>query len=245
MIKKGVSMIAKISKTLLLEIDVQNDFCPSYVSLSGEKYPAGALAVNRGDEVIGPLNALAAAFAAAGGRVAATQDWHPGGHVSFASAHREKKPGDLINLPPDAAGGPAGTRGQVLWPDHCVQGSRGAEFHEQLDLRPVNLILRKGFRSGLDSYSAFFENDRETPTGLEGWLRGLGITRVILGGLATDYCVYYSALDARRLGFETAVLTDAVRGVGYPEGSVEKALDDMRAQGIGLCRSGDILRELP
>jgi nicotinamidase/pyrazinamidase len=233
-------MIAEISKTLLLEIDVQNDFCPSYVSPAGGNYPAGALAVNQGDTVIGPLNTLAAAFAAAGGRVAATQDWHPGGHVSFASAHPGKKPGEVIDLPPDIAE----VRGQVLWPDHCVQGSRGAEFHEQLDLRPVNMIVRKGFRPGLDSYSAFFENDRKTPTGLEGWLRGLGITRVILGGLATDYCVYYSALDARRLGFETAVLTDAVRGVGYPEGSVETALDGMKAQGINLCRSGDILREL-
>jgi nicotinamidase/pyrazinamidase len=234
-------MIAEISTALLREIDVQNDFCPAYAALSGEKYPAGALAVNRGDEVIGPLNALAAAFAAAGGRVAATQDWHPAGHISFASAHRGKKPGEVIDLPPDAA---AETGGQVLWPDHCVQGSRGAAFHDKLDLRPVHLIVRKGFRPGLDSYSAFFENDRKTPTGLEGWLRGLGIQAVILGGLATDYCVYYSALDARRLGFETAVLTDAVRGVGYPEGSVEKALDDMRAQGISLWHSGDALREL-
>jgi nicotinamidase/pyrazinamidase len=230
-------MIADIRKTLLLEIDVQNDFCPSYTALSGEKYPAGALAVDRGDEVIGPLNELAAAFAGAGGRAAATQDWHPPGHASFASAHEGRKPGDTVDLP--------GVRGQVLWPDHCVRGSRGAAFHEKLDLRPVSLIIRKGFRPGLDSYSAFFENDRETPTGLEGWLRGLGMDTVVLGGLATDYCVLYSALDARRLGFNTLVLTDAVRGVGFPEGSVERAMDEMKRRGVRLCLSEDLLRELP
>jgi nicotinamidase/pyrazinamidase len=228
-------MIAGIRSTLLLEIDVQNDFCP-----------AGALAVDRGDEVIGPLNRLAAAFAGAGGRVAATQDWHPAGHASFASAHRGKKPGDLIDLPPDSAAGTAGTAGvpgQVLWPDHCVQGSRGAAFHEKLDQKPFSLIIRKGFRSGLDSYSAFFENDRQSPTGLEGWLRGLGIETVVMGGLATDYCVLYSALDARRLGFTVIVIEDAIRGVGFPEGSVEKALDEMKKQGVRLCSSGDLLKE--
>ena len=190
-------MLVDIHKTLLLAIDVQYDFCPSCTSLAGEQYPAGALAVDRGDEVTGPLNTLAAAFAGAGGRMAATQDWHPTGHISFASAHPGKKPGDLIELSPDGA---AGIQSQVLWPDHCVQGSRGAEFHEKLDLRPVTLIIRKGFRPGLDSYSAFFENDRKTSTGLESWLRGLGLDTVVMGGLATDYCVLYSALDARRLG---------------------------------------------
>jgi nicotinamidase/pyrazinamidase len=218
------------------DIDVQHDFCPADASLSGEKYPPGALAVGRGDEVIAPLNALAAEIVRAGGRAAATQDWHPAGHVSFASAHPGKKPGDTLDLP--------GVKNQVLWPDHCVQGAWGAQFHEKLDVRPVTLIIRKGFRRGLDSYSAFFENDRKTPTGLEGWLRGLGITTVILGGLATDYCVFYSAADARRLGFNTIVLTDAVRGVGYPKGSVEKALDEMKKQGIALRLSGDILREV-
>jgi nicotinamidase/pyrazinamidase len=237
-------MIPDIRKTILLEIDVQNDFCPSYASLSGEKYPEGSLAVGRGDEVIAPLNALAVAFAGAGGRVAATQDWHPAGHISFASAHPGKKPGDMIDLPPDSAAGIPALKGQTLWPDHCATGSRGAEFHEKLDLKPVNLIVRKGFRPGLDSYSAFFENDRETPTGLEGWLRGLEIEAVIIGGLATDYCVFYSALDALRLGFRTVVLSDAVRGVGYPEGSVERAFDAMKRQGIQTCLSADILREL-
>jgi nicotinamidase/pyrazinamidase len=236
-------MIGHIRKTLLLEIDVQNDFCPAYTALSGEKYPDGALAVTRGDEVIGPLNRLAAAFAGAGGRVAAAQDWHSAGHASFASTHQGKKPGDLIDLPPEGAGGKA-LGGQVLWPDHCVQGSRGADFHERLDLKPVSLIVRKGFRPGLDSYSAFFENDRETPTGLEGWLQGLGIDTVVIGGLATDYCVLFSALDARRIGLTVIVLEDAVRGVGYPEGSVEGAFDEMKKQGIRLRRSGEVLREV-
>jgi nicotinamidase/pyrazinamidase len=150
-------------------------------------------------------------------------------------------PGDLIDLSPD---GTAGVHSQVLWPDHCVQGSRGAAFHEKLDLKPLSLILRKAFRPGLDSYSAFFENDRQTPTGLEGWLRGLGMDTVVLGGLATDYCVLYSALDARRLGFTVIVLEDAVRGVGYPEGSVEKALEEMKDQGIRLRSSEELLREV-
>jgi nicotinamidase/pyrazinamidase len=229
-------MIGDIHSALLLEIDVQNDFCPAYVSLSGEECPAGALAVDRGDELIGPLNRLAAAFAGAGGRVAATQDWHPAGHVSFASAHPGKKPGDLIAFPPE---------GQALWPDHCVQGSRGAEFHERLDRKPLSLILRKGFRPGLDSYSAFFENDRRSSTGLEGWLRILGIDTVVMGGLATDYCVRYSALDARRLGFTVIVLEDAVRGVGLPRGSVEEALKEMKGRGVCFAGCEEILREIP
>ena len=213
------------AKTLLLEVDVQNDFCPN-----------GALAVPDGDAVILPLNVLAAACAASGGFVAATQDWHPAGHVSFASSHTGKKPGDIVDL---AQSG----QQQVLWPDHCVQGTHGAAFHDGLDLKPVNLIVRKGFRQGLDSYSAFFENDRKTPTGLDGWMRGLGIETILIGGLATDYCVFYSAMDARSLGFTTIIVSDAVRGVGYPEGSVEKAMADMQAAGIEFSASRDLLEE--
>ena len=228
-------MSFNIAKTLLLEIDVQNDFCPSYVSASGENNPDGALAVRDGGEVIKPLNALAAAIAGAGGMVAATQDWHPAGHISFASSHPQKKSGDIADI---------GGVSQVLWPDHCVQGKRGAEFHDELHLMPVHLIVRKGFRAGLDSYSAFFENDRSTPTGLEGAIKQLGIQTVIMGGLATDYCVFYSAMDCRRLGFNTIIVTDAVRGVDYPEGSVEKALAEMRAAGIGFASSAEILQEI-
>jgi nicotinamidase/pyrazinamidase len=183
--------------------------------------------------VLAPLNALATALTVAGGRIAATQDWHPDRHVSFASSHLGKKPGDTLN----------GVQPQVLWPDHCVQGERGAAFHEALDLKPLSLIIRKGFRPGLDSYSAFLENDRKTPTGLEGWIRGLGIETVIIGGLATDYCVFYSAMDSKNLGFNTVVVNDAVRGVGYPEGSVEKANAQMAAAGIRFADSLELLKE--
>jgi len=218
-------MISNIKRTLLLIIDVQNDFCPG-----------GALAVQDGDGVIAPLNALSAALAAAGGRTAATQDWHPAGHSSFASAHTDKKPGDIIDL--------AGVQGQVLWPDHCVQGTRGAAFHEQLDLNPVSLIIRKGFRKEMDSYSAFFENDRCTSTGLEGGIKQMNIETVIIGGLATDYCVFYSAMDSRRLGFNTIVVNDAVRGVNYPDGSAERAIAEMKANGINFAASGELLETL-
>jgi nicotinamidase/pyrazinamidase len=222
-----------IGESALLEIDVQNDFCPAYTFISGDKWPGGALAVNRGDEVIAPLNALAEIFAHRGGRVIASQDWHPEGHVSFAQSHPGKKPGEIVDL--------ESLKGQVLWPRHCVAGSGGARFHEKLNLRPVNLIIRKGFRRGLDSYSAFFENDRTTPTGLDGFLKGLAIRTVIIGGLASDYCVFYTALDGMDRGYRTIVLEDAVRGVGYPEGSVEKAFTEMRQTGILIMQSGDIV----
>ncbi|MDR0670191.1 MAG: bifunctional nicotinamidase/pyrazinamidase [Treponema sp.] len=226
-------MLINPAKAALIEIDVQNDFCPSYTLPSGEKIPPGALAVERGDEVIEPLNLLARTFADSGARVVATADWHPPRHVSFAGAHPGKKAGETVELP--------GTGPQVLWPDHGVQGTWGANFHERLDLRPVSLIIRKGFRHYLDSYSAFFENDRRTPTGLEGYLKTLGIDTVLLGGLATDYCVLYSALDAAALGFTTLVLSDAVRGVGLPAGSVEAALDRMKSAGITLVPSTGIV----
>jgi len=214
-----------ISKTLLLIIDVQNDFCPG-----------GALAVADGGAVVAPLNALSQAIVAKGGRVAATQDWHPRGHVSFASSHNGKKIGDSIDT--DVV------KGQALWPDHCVQGTQGAAFHNELDLKPVSLIIRKGFRKELDSYSAFFENDRCSSTGLEGAIKQLNVQTVIIGGLATDYCVFYSAMDARRLGFRTIIASDAVRGVGIPDGSVEKAVSAMKAEGIEFFSSTDLLGEL-
>jgi len=218
-------MIKNIAKTLLLEIDVQNDFC------SG-----GALAVLDGNGVIDPLNNLASAFAAAGGWVAATQDWHPAKHISFASSHAGKTPGDVINLP--------NVPEQVLWPDHCVQGEWGSEFHGRFDLKPVNLIIRKGFRKGLDSYSAFFENDKKTSTGLESWIRGLDIDTLVIGGLATDYCVFYSAMDSVNLGFNTIIIADAVRGVEYPEGSVIKSITQMRSAGIVFINFAELLEEL-
>jgi len=209
-------------QTFLLIIDVQYDFLPG-----------GALAVKSGDAVIEPINALSRAITAKGGRAAATQDWHCPGHISFASSHESKNPGDVLDT--------AFVRQQVLWPDHCVQGTRGAAFHAELDLNPVSMIIRKGFRQELDSYSAFFENDKVTPTGLDGWMKTLGIQTVIMGGIATDYCVLYSALDCKRLGFNVIIASDAVRGVGYPEGSIEKAITTMKDAGIEISSSKDII----
>jgi nicotinamidase/pyrazinamidase len=209
------------SLSALLIIDVQNDFCPG-----------GALAVEKGGEVIEPLNRLASMFAAASGRVVATQDWHPADHVSFAASHEGKKPGDMVDLPD--------VKEQVLWPKHCIQGARGADFHKGLNLTPVNLIIRKGFRTGLDSYSAFFENDRKTFTGLDGYLTALSIDTVVIGGLATDYCVAYSAADAVNLGFKTIVALDACRGVGIPKGAVERALEYLEKKGVIMVQTGDI-----
>jgi len=194
----------------LLVVDVQNDFCPG-----------GALAVAGGDEVVAPANALMARFA----HVVLTQDWHPPDHRSFASAHPGHRPFETVAMPYGE---------QTLWPDHCVQGSPGAAFHAELDTRRASLIVRKGTRPAIDSYSTFFENDRRTPTGLGGALRELGVSRVFLCGLATDYCVHYSALDARRLGFEAVVLLDACRAIDL-DGSLAAALDAMRQAGVVLA----------
>ena len=210
------------SSSALLIIDLQNDFCPG-----------GALAVSGGDEVVEPLNNLARVFNLMGGKVIATQDWHPQVHVSFSSSHPGKKRGDIIELEL-----PQGNiNDQVLWPDHCVQGSSGADFHKNLDTAVFHLIVRKGYRKELDSYSAFFENDRITPTGLYGFLKGLSINSIFIGWLATDYCVFYSAMDAVKLRLDSYVLLDAVRGVGYPEGSIEKALKTLENAGANLVDS--------
>jgi nicotinamidase/pyrazinamidase len=217
------------SQTLLLEIDVQNDFCPAY----GACGKPGALAVAEGCAVVEPLNALAVRLASAGGRVAATQDWHPPGHISFFSSHKGKKPGDIIETEK--------AKEQVLWPDHCLADSWGAAFHEGLDIAPVSLIVRKGLSACLDSYSAFFENDRKTTTGLDGWIKALGIKNIILGGLATDYCVYYSAIDSLELGFNTFIAEDCVRGVNVPEGSVALAVNDMKSRGVVFASSSRLM----
>ncbi|MGR3623494.1 bifunctional nicotinamidase/pyrazinamidase [Pseudophaeobacter sp.] len=192
----------------LIVIDVQNDFCPG-----------GALAVPDGDAVVAPINALMADF----DTVILTQDWHPAGHSSFASSHPEKAPFEEVEM---AYGR------QVLWPDHCVQGSEGAQFHPDLVTRG-DLILRKGFRRAIDSYSCFFENDHKTGTGLEGYLHTRGIRDLTLVGLATDYCVAYSALDAARLGFSVAVDLAACRAIDL-DGSLNKALSEMQAAGVAL-----------
>jgi nicotinamidase/pyrazinamidase len=193
-------------------IDVQNDFC------SG-----GALAVPDADSVLAPIHKIAPRFQ----HIVLTQDWHPANHSSFASAHPGKKPFEQIELS-------YGT--QTLWPEHCVQGSKGAEFHQSLHIPQAELILRKGFRPHIDSYSAFFENDRVTPTGLAGYLRERNLTRVFLAGLAYDFCVGYSALDARRLGLTTVVIRDACRAIDL-NGSVENIESEFRKAGVGLIES--------
>jgi nicotinamidase/pyrazinamidase len=196
----------------LLVVDVQNDFC------SG-----GALAVPGGDEVVPVANHLAGRF----GLVVLTQDWHFPGHSSFASSHSGRRPLETIEMPY----GP-----QVLWPDHCIPGSRGAEFHPALNTLAAALIVRKGSNPRVDSYSAFYENDHRTSTGLAGWLREKGVRRVVLVGLATDFCVQYSALDARREGFEAVVVEDGVRGIDT-EGSLHEAWKRMAEAGVERARS--------
>ena len=193
----------------LIVIDVQNDFCPG-----------GALAVAGGDEIVPGINALLAEFPV---RVF-TQDWHPADHSSFASQHPGKAPFEMTQMPY----GP-----QVLWPDHCVQGTNGAAFHSALETDPADLIIRKGFRRAIDSYSAFFENDHETPTGLEGYLRTRGVDTLTMVGLATDFCVNYSAVDAAKLGFNVTVDTSLCRAIDL-KGSLAAAMDGMASTGVTL-----------
>ncbi|MDP2082138.1 MAG: bifunctional nicotinamidase/pyrazinamidase [Pseudotabrizicola sp.] len=193
----------------LIVIDVQNDFCPG-----------GALAVAEGDAIVPGITALMAEFAA----VVLTQDWHPANHSSFAANHPGTAPFSLTKMPY----GP-----QVLWPTHCVQGSEGAAFHAGLDMTRADLILRKGFRRAIDSYSAFFENDQTTQTGLDGYLRDRGISRLVLTGLATDFCVAFSALDAARLGYDVTVRMDLCRAIDL-EGSLATMQARMTDAGIRL-----------
>ncbi len=209
-------MGAGSGRRALLIVDVQNDFCPG-----------GSLAVSGGDRVIEVINRISPLF----DLVIATRDWHPAGHVSFASSHPGRKPLEVV----EADGIP-----QVLWPDHCVQGTEGADFHPDLDLRFVDLIVHKGTSARLDSYSAFFENDRVSPTGLGFYLSGLGCSAVYVTGLATDYCVSSTAADALKLGFTTTVVVDAARGVDLPAGSVERALAALERDGARLRSSSEI-----
>jgi nicotinamidase/pyrazinamidase len=193
----------------LIVIDVQNDFCPG-----------GALAVADGDAIIARINTLMGDFPV----VVLTQDWHPAEHSSFADSHPGLAPFSSVEMP-------YGT--QVLWPRHCVQGSQGADFHDALQTKPAHMVIRKGFRADIDSYSAFFENDRSTPTGLDGYLRTRGVTAITLVGLATDFCVAYSALDAARLGYGVTVLQGACRAIDLG-GSLAVMQAQMRAAGIDL-----------
>ncbi|GHD16361.1 bifunctional nicotinamidase/pyrazinamidase [Tianweitania populi] len=194
----------------LIVIDLQNDFCPG-----------GALAVQDGDAIVPLVNTLITEA----DHVVLTQDWHPADHSSFASSHEDKAPYDTIQMPY----GP-----QTLWPDHCIQGSEGAGFHADLDWTNAELVIRKGFRASVDSYSAFFENDHTTPTGLAGYLRERGLTTLTLCGLATDFCVAYSAIDAVKQGFAVRVRLDACRGIDL-SGSMAFMMDEMRGAGVVLA----------
>ena len=193
----------------LIIIDVQNDFCPG-----------GALAVSEGDQVVAVINRLAERFE----HVILTQDWHPAGHSSFASSHPGRQPFESIEMP-------YGT--QTLWPDHCIQGSEGAAFHPELEWTKAELVVRKGFRTAIDSYSAFFENDHTTPTGLGGYLKERGITHVTLAGLATDFCVAFSAIDAAKLGLAATVYMEGCRAIDL-DGSLAAMTKRMSDEGVQL-----------
>lgn len=191
----------------LIIIDVQNDFCEG-----------GALAVPDANSIVGPINDFAMGFDA----VILTQDWHPAGHSSFASSHAGQDPFTMIDMPY----GP-----QVLWPDHCVQGSDGASFHPDLDTMRADMIIRKGYNPAIDSYSAFFENDQKTPTGLHGYLQTRGINQVTMVGLATDFCVNFSAQDAAKLGYRVTVRTDLCRAIDM-DGSLDAAMKEMQSLNV-------------
>jgi nicotinamidase/pyrazinamidase len=200
---------------VFIVVDVQNDFCPG-----------GGLAVPDGDAVVPVINRVARAFA----HVVLTQDWHPPGHGSFASSHEGKAPFETVAMP---------YGDQVLWPDHCVQATEGAAFHADLDIPHVELVIRKGYRSAIDSYSAFYENDHSTPTGLAGYLRERGFARVFSAGLALDFCVRFSAEDALACGFESVLIDDGSRAIDN-EGSLAAARASFAEKGVAVIESGQI-----
>lgn len=212
---RAAGSIKPDAQSVLAVIDVQNCFLPG-----------GSLAVKDGDQVIPVINRIASAFE----NIILTQDWHTPGHVSFASSHPGKKPFDIVTLP---------YGDQVLWPDHCVQGTEGAELSKDLKLPRAQLVIRKGFHQEVDSYSALLEADKKTNTGLAGYLKDRGITRVFVAGLATDFCVAWTALDARRAGFDVFVVEDACRGIDAG-GSLAQAWAAMQEAGINRIQSGDI-----
>ncbi|MFP4362732.1 MAG: bifunctional nicotinamidase/pyrazinamidase [Spirochaetia bacterium] len=205
-----------MNNSALVVVDMQNDFCPG-----------GNLAVEDGDKVVPVINKVIPYFQL----IVFTQDWHPKDHVSFASMHENAEVNDIITID---------NIEQVMWPDHCVQNTKGAEFHPDLNTKPAHAFIRKGFRKGLDSYSAFFENDKKTPTGLRGYLKELGTQNVYVAGLATDYCVHFTAMDAISQGFTTYIIEEAVRGVDFPKGNIEKTLDKFKQAGGKLISERDI-----
>jgi nicotinamidase/pyrazinamidase len=215
MAQEGHGIVKPGDQDILIVVDLQCDFLPG-----------GALAVPDGDAVIKPINRLAQAFH----HVVLTQDWHPKGHTSFASSHPGRQPFELVDL----HYGP-----QVLWPDHCVQGTSGAEISRELDIPHAQLVIRKGYNAGIDSYSGFREADRQTSTGLAGYLKERGFRRVFCAGLALDFCVAWTAIDASEAGFETYLIEDASRAIDA-NGSLEKARRDLDAAGVRMIRSDQI-----
>ena len=209
-------MVKNFSDEALILIDIQNDFCPG-----------GALAVNEGNEIVSVVNNIQKKFSVK----ILTQDWHPENHKSFASNHSGKDPFSSINMSYGL---------QILWPDHCIQDTLGADFHSDLITKNSDLIIRKGFRPDIDSYSAFFENDKSTPTGLEGYLKTRGIKTIYLCGLALDFCVFFSAIDGAKLGFQVFVIEDACRAIDL-DGSLENSLKEMNAVGVKLISSSKFL----
>ncbi len=208
----------ELSNSALIIIDVQNDFCTG-----------GNLEVKNGEEVVNVINSISHLF----GKTVATQDWHPTNHKSFASNNQGTKPLEMIEL--------NGIM-QMMWPDHCVQGTKGAEFHPDLNTNVIDLIIRKGTNPELDSYSAFLENDHKTKTGLSGYLKNLNINTLFFAGLATDYCVYFSAMDALDEGFKVFVIIDGCRGVDFPENNVARTVSLMKTAGIKFISSRDLLK---
>jgi len=201
--------------TALVLIDIQNDFCPG-----------GALAVDQGDEIVEISNKIQEQFKIK----IITQDWHPSTHKSFASNHEGKEPLSTVEMFYGQ---------QVLWPNHCIQGTEGSKFHSKLITDSADLIIRKGFRPEIDSYSAFFENDQKTPTGLDGYLKSRGVNKIYLCGLALDFCVYFSAIDGAELGYNVNVIQDACRAIDL-DGSLEKSLNDMKSKGVKFLSTSDL-----
>jgi len=204
----------------LLVVDMQKDFMPG-----------GALAVEKGDVFLGQVNAMMALFKKNGHPIVFTQDWHPSDHSSFASQHPGKRPFDVFEAP---------GIGPVLWPDHVVQGTGGAEFHPGLDVRYAEAVIRKGYHKQIDSYSGFIENDQETETGLDGYLRGRNVKRLFICGLAADYCVYFTAIHGAAKGYDVFYLSDLTYPVGSPPDSMEKAVQDMRNKGVRFIKAAGI-----
>ena len=203
------------TNSALLMIDIQNDFCPG-----------GALAVDEGDKIVSNVNSIQEKFTVK----ILTQDWHPKNHKSFASNHKNKDPMSTTQMF-------YGT--QVLWPDHCIQGTEGSRFHAKLITDNADLIIRKGFRPEIDSYSAFFENDQKTPTGLDGYLKSRGINKIYLCGLALDFCVYFSAVDGAKLGYDVTVIKNACRAIDL-NNSLENSLNDMKGKGVKLLSTHEL-----